>query len=166
LRKQFDAATKVSCRQAEIIEAQRDVQQVLSQARQLRSQIQNNAALALALDALIQKAEDVAGTPPAPFGLVLSKPPKEQPDLSSLMAKFAHIFSAINDGDSAPTSEAMQAFAAAQVIFADIMAKWIALTKDLPPMNTRLKQSGFAPIMLAPQSSAPAASQPCELETN
>ena len=166
LLKQFDAATKVSCRQAEIIEAQRNVQQVLSQARQLRSQIQNNAALASALDALIQKAEDVAGTPPAPFGLIPSKPPKEQPDLSSLIAKFAQIFSAINNGDSAPTSEAMQAFAAAQVIFADIMAKWIALTKDLPPMNTRLKQSGFAPIMLAPQSSAPAASQPCELETN
>jgi hypothetical protein len=167
LLKQFDAATKVSCRQAEIIEAQSNVQQVLSQARQLRSQIQNNAALALALDALIQKAEDVAGTPPAPFGLIPSKPPKEQPDLSSLIAKFAQIFSAINNGDSAPTSEAMQAFAAAQVIFADITAKWIALTtNDLPAMNTRLKQSGFAPIMLGPQSSAPASSPPCELETN
>jgi hypothetical protein len=61
----------------------------------------------------------------------------------------------------------MQAFAAAQVIFADITTKWIALTtKDLPAMNTQLKQSGFAPIMLGPQSSAPAASQPCESETN
>jgi hypothetical protein len=156
LQKQFEAATEVSRRQSEITEAQRNVQQLLSQARQLRSQVHDNAVLASALDALIQKAEDVAGAPPARFGLVPSKPPKEQPDLSSLSAKFARIFSAVNDGDAAPTVDAMRAFSAAQTDLAAVLAKWNAITtQDLPTLNIQLKQAGSAPIVIRPQAPAP-----------
>src|SRR6202167_663664 len=69
LQKQFDAATEVSRRQAEISEAQRGVNQLLLQARKVRSQVHDNASLVSALDALIAKAEDVAGAPPAHFGM-------------------------------------------------------------------------------------------------
>jgi photosystem II stability/assembly factor-like uncharacterized protein len=156
LQKQFEAATEVSRRQSEIAEAQRNAQQLLSQARRLRSQVHDNAALASALDALIQKAEDVVGAPPARFGLVPLKPPKEQSDLSSLSAKFERIFSAVNDGDAAPTVDAMRAFSAAQTDLVAVLAKWSALTtQDLPTLNIQLKQAGLAPIAIRPQAPAP-----------
>jgi photosystem II stability/assembly factor-like uncharacterized protein len=167
LQKQFEAATEVSRRQAKITETQRDVQQLLSQARQIRSQVQNNVALASALDSLIQKAEDVAGAPTARFGLVPSRPPKERPDLSSLSAKFARVFSAVNDGDAAPTVDAMRAFNAAQTDLAAVQAKWSALTtEDLPAINTRLKQGGLAPIIIGANGLSPVEKEPSELEIN
>jgi photosystem II stability/assembly factor-like uncharacterized protein len=167
LQKQFDAATAVSRRQSEISEAHRNVQQLLSQARQLRSQAQNNAAIVSALDALILKVEDIAGTPPPRYGAVPSKPPKEQPDLSSLGIKFAQIFSAINNGDAAPTVDAMQAFGAAQTELESVIAKWTSVsTRDLPAINTQLKQAGLAPIVIGPQGPAPVPEQPSEMETN
>ncbi len=165
LQKQFDAATAVSRRQSEISEAQHNVRQLLSQARQLRSQAQNNAALVSALHALIEKAEDIAGSAPLRYGAVPSKPPKEQPDLSSLSTKFAQIFSAINNGDAAPTADAMQAFRAAETELQSVMAKWTTLSaNDLPAMNAQLKQAGLAPIVIGPQGPAPGPDQPSNME--
>jgi photosystem II stability/assembly factor-like uncharacterized protein len=167
LQQQFELATEISGRQSEISEAQRSVKQLLSQARQLRTQVQNNSALASALDALIQKVEDVAGAPPARFGLVPSKPPKEQPDLASLSSKFAAIFSAVNSGDEAPTDEARKAFSSAQQSLATVIANWTALiAKDLPAVNALLKQAGFAPIIIGPDGPAPAEKQPSESDDN
>jgi hypothetical protein len=157
LQKQFDAATAVSRRQSEVAKAQHSMGQLLLQARQLRSQVPGNAALDAALDALIQKAEDIAGAPQAPYGSVPSRAPKEQPDLTSLSAKFAHIFSAVNDGDAAPTADAMQAFATAQTDLAAVMAKWTAVvTNDLPAVNIELKKAGLAPIAIGSQGPATA----------
>jgi photosystem II stability/assembly factor-like uncharacterized protein len=165
LQKQFDAATAVSRRQSEISETQYNVRQLLSQARQLREQAKNNSALVQALDALIEKAEDIAGAPPLRYGAVPSKPPKEQPDLSSLSTKFAQIFSAINNGDAAPTADAMQAFRAAETELESVIAKWTTLTaKDLPAMNAQLKQAGLAPIVIGPQGPAPKPEQPSNME--
>ena len=73
LQKQFDEATAVASSQSEIADTQREVQQLLRSAREVRSQAQNSAALATALDALIQKADDIAGPPPGPYGIVPSK---------------------------------------------------------------------------------------------
>ena len=157
LRKQFDAATEVSRRQSEVAGAKHSVGQLLLQARQLRSQVHGNAALDAALDALIQKAEDIAGAPQAPYGSVPSKAPKEQPDLTSLSAKFAHIFSAVNDGDAAPTTEAMQALVAAQTDLAAVVAKWTAvIANDLTAVNIELKKTGLAPIAISSQGPATA----------
>ncbi|MGA8071954.1 MAG: hypothetical protein WB995_00680 [Candidatus Acidiferrales bacterium] len=165
LQKQFDAATAVSRRQSEISEAQRNVRQLLSQARQLRSQAQNNAALVQALNALIEKAEDIAGAPPLRYGAVPSKPPKEQPDLSSLSTHFAQIFSATNNGDAAPTADAMQAFRATETELESVIAKWTSLTaKGLPEMNSQLKQAGLAPIVIGPQGPTPVPDQPSNME--
>ncbi len=167
LEKQFEAATKASHRQSEVAEAQRDVRQLLSQARQLRSQVHDNAELASSLDALIQKAEDVAGAPPEHFGTVPSKPLKDQPDLTLLSAKFARLFSAVNDGDAAPTADAMQAFAMAQTDLAAVMEKWKALiTIDLPAVNIQLKKAGLAPIVISSQRPATAEEQPQDTDTN
>jgi photosystem II stability/assembly factor-like uncharacterized protein len=158
LLKQFDASIEISRRQSAISEAQRGVQQLLSQARPFRSQIKNNASLATALDALIEKARDIAGPPPARYGVPPSKPAKEGPDLSSLAAKFAQIFSAINNGDAAPTVEAMGAIGAAESQTESVMAKWTTLiSRDLPAMNSQLKQAGLAPIDIYPHEPAPAA---------
>jgi hypothetical protein len=157
LQKQFDAATEVSRLQSEISEAQRGAQQLLSQAQGLHSQAQNKAALLAALDALIQKTEDIAGPPPGPYGIIPAKPTKEQPDLSSLATKLAQIFSAVNNGDAAPTADAMQAFDAAQADVNSVIAKWKdVLSEDLPSINSRLKHAGLAPIVIGqqgPQSS-------------
>jgi photosystem II stability/assembly factor-like uncharacterized protein len=155
LQQQFELATEISGRQSEISEAQRGVKQLLSQARQLRAQVQNNAALVSALDALLQKVEDVGGAPPAPFGLIPSKPPKAQPDFASLSSKFAAIFSAVNGGDEAPTAEARKAFSSAQQSLTTVMANWTALiAKDLPAVNTQLKQAGLAPIIIGRKRSS------------
>lgn len=163
LRKQFNAATEISYRQSELAEAQRSVRQLLTKARQLRSQVHDNAALASALDAIIQKGEDIGGAPPEHFGMVPSKPPKEQPDLTLLSAKFAQIFSAVNDGDAAPTVDAMKAFATAQRDLAFVMEKWNALTAtDLPAVNDQLRRAGLAPIVIA--THAPAEEAPAEEE--
>jgi photosystem II stability/assembly factor-like uncharacterized protein len=163
LRKQFDAATGVSRRQAEISEAQRSVNQLLSQARKARSQIHDDASLVSALDALIAKAEDIAGTPPAHFGMVPSKPAAEHTDLESLSRKLAKIFSAINDGDAAPTEDAMRAFIGAQTDGAAVMTKWNAvMTKDLPEMNGQLKQAGLPSIVIGAQGPAPAEEAPSD----
>ena len=161
LQKQFEAATEVSRRLSQISEAQRDVQQLLTQARQLRSQLHNNEALASALDALIQKADDIGGTPRNRFAPAdRTKPPKEQPDLASLSAKFAQIFAAVNNGDAAPTAEALKAFSAAQPDLTSVTAKWTAIkATDLPAINTQLKQSGLAPIVIGPKGPAPVAAQ-------
>jgi hypothetical protein len=150
LRKQFQAAVEVSHWQSEVHDSQRGVRQLLSQARQLRSQVKNNAALLAGLDTLVEKAQDIAGTTQNRFAPSNSpKPPKQQPDLASLGVKFAQIFSAVDNGDAAPTAEAMQALAAAQTNLAMVMEKWTALTtKDLPTVNTQLKQSGLAPIVI------------------
>jgi len=152
LQKQFDAATEVSLRQSEISEAQSAAQQLLSQAQPLHSRAQNNAALLAALEALIQKTEDIAGPPPGPYGIIPAKPPKEQADLSSLAAKLAQIFSAVNNGDAAPTADAMLAFEAAQADVNSVIAKWKdVLTKDLPSINSHLKRAGVAPIVIGRQ---------------
>ena len=136
LQQQFEVAIEVSRRQSEISEAQRSVKQLLSQARQLRPQARNNAALAAALDALVQKADDIGGTPRNRFA-PSNRPPKEQPDMASLSSKFAAIFSAVNSGDEAPTAEARKAFASTQQNLTTVMANWTALiAKDLPAMNT------------------------------
>ncbi len=158
LQKQFDVSIEISRRQSAISEAQRGVQQLLAQARPLRSQVESNAPLLAALEALIEKLEDIAGPPPARYGVPPSKPPKETPDFSSLAAKFAKIFSAINSGDAAPTAEAMEAIGAAESQTESIMAKWTALTsEDLPAVNAQLKQAGLAPIVIGPREPAPAA---------
>jgi photosystem II stability/assembly factor-like uncharacterized protein len=167
LQKQFDAAIEISRRQSEISEAQRGVKEVRLQARQLRAKVSENAALASALDAFISKAEDVAGTPPDRFGMVPSKPAKEHEDLESLNRKFARIFSAVNDGDSAPTADAMQAFGTAQTDLAAVMAKWAALTsKDLPALNGQLKQAGLASIAIGAQGPSPVEEDADESDAN
>jgi photosystem II stability/assembly factor-like uncharacterized protein len=168
LQKQFDAATGVAHVQSEIAEAQHGVQQILSQAQNRRSQVHDNSALLAALDALIMKADDIGGSPRARFGVIPSKPPKEQPDLSSLGAKFAQIFFAVNNGDAAPTVDAMQAFRAAQADNETVMARWTALTtKDLPAMNAQLQQAGIAPIVIGPQGpAAPVPAQPRTYDTD
>ncbi len=167
LQKQFDAATEVSLRQAEISDAQRNVKQLLWQARKLRSQVHDNAPLASVLDTLIAKAEDIAGAPPARFGMVSSKPPKVSPDLESLNRKFAKLFSAINGGDAAPTDDAMQAFNMAQTDLAAVMAKWSALTtKDLPEVNSHLTRAGLAPIVIGAQGPAPNEEAPGDDDMN
>ena len=168
LRQQFETATEVSHRLSEISGAQHDVKQLLSQARQLRPQAQNNTALVSALNALIQKAEDIAGTPQTRFGGgSQSKPPKEQPDLASLSSKFARVFSAVNDGDAAPTAEAMKAFASAQQSLATVIANWTTLTTtDLPAVNSQLKRAGLAPIIIGPDGPAPVEKQPNDTDSN
>jgi len=150
LQKQFGTAVEASHWQSEVNESQRGVRQLLSQARQLRSQVQNNATLLASLDALVEKADDIAGATQNRFAPSNPpKPPKQQPDLASLGAKFAQMFSAVNNGDAAPTAEAMQALSAAKTNLATVMEKWAALTtKDLPTVNTQLKQGGFAPIVI------------------
>ena len=143
------------------------MKEVLLQARQLRAKVSENAALASALDAFIAKAEDVAGTPPDRFGMVPSKPAKEHEDLESLNRKFARIFSAVNDGDSAPTADAMQAFGTAQTDLAAVMAKWAALTsKDLPALNGQLKQAGLAPIAIGAHGPSPVEEDADESDAN
>jgi photosystem II stability/assembly factor-like uncharacterized protein len=167
LQKQFDAAMEVSRRQAEISEAQRAVNQLLSQARKLRLQVHDHASLASAMDALIAKAEGVAGAPPAHFGMVPSKPAVGRADLESLSRKLAKIFSAINDGDAAPTEDAMRAFNMAQTDLAAVMPKWTALTtKDLPEVNSQLKQAGLPPIAIGAQASGPAEEAPGDEDMN
>jgi hypothetical protein len=167
LQAQFDAAIEISRRQSEISEAQRKVKEVLSQARQLRAKTNENAALASALDAFIAKAEDVAGSPPDRFGVVPSKPAKEHEDLESLNRKFARIFSAVNDGDSAPTADAMQAFRTAQTDLIVVMAKWATLTsKDLPALNGQLRQAGLAPIAIGAQGQSPVEEDADESDVN
>ncbi len=157
LQKQFDAATEVSRRQAEISEAQRGMNQLLSQARKLHSQVHDNASLVSSLDALVTKAEDVAGAPPAHFGMIPSKPTIEHADLETLSRKLAKIFSAINDGDAAPTEDAMKAFSTAKTDLLAVMAKWNALTtKNLPEVNDQLKKAGLPPIVIGAQGPAPA----------
>ncbi|MGB8542220.1 MAG: hypothetical protein WCD49_11350 [Candidatus Acidiferrales bacterium] len=161
LQKQFEAATEVSRRQAEISEAQRSVNQLLSQARKLHLQVHDNASLVSALDALAAKAEDIAGEPPAHFGMVPSKPAVERADLEFLSRKLAKIFSAINDGDAAPTVEAIKAFNNAKTDLAALTAKWNALTAtDLPEVNSQLKQSGLPPIVIGAQGPAPVEEAP------
>jgi photosystem II stability/assembly factor-like uncharacterized protein len=164
LQKQFETATEISHRQSEVSAAQRELQQILSQARQVRPRVHENAALASALDALIQKADDVGGTPRSRFAPVdPSKPPKGRPDLASLSEKFGQIFSAVNSGDAAPTADALRAFAAAQTTLAGLMAERTALiTKDLPAVNTQLKQAGLAPIVIGVKNSTPATTEPRE----
>jgi photosystem II stability/assembly factor-like uncharacterized protein len=163
LQKQFDGATEVSRRQAEISEAQRGVNQLLLQARRVRSQVHDNTALVSAMDALIAKAENVAGAPPAHFGMVPSKPAVELADLESLSRKLAKIFSAINDGDAAPTEDAMKAFSTAQTDLAAVMAKWKALTtKEVPEVNNQLKRAGFPAIVIGAQGPALAEEAPSD----
>jgi hypothetical protein len=162
LRQQFELATEVSHRQAEISEAQRDVKQLLSQGRQIQPQIQNNPGLISTLDSLVQKAEDIGGTPRNRFA-PSNQPPKEQPDLASLSSKFAAIFSAVNTGDAAPTAEAIKAFASAKQSLATVMSNWAALTtKDLPVVNSQLKHTGLAPIVIGPSGPAQVEKQPGE----
>jgi photosystem II stability/assembly factor-like uncharacterized protein len=166
LRQQFETATEVSHRQSEIREAQRNVKQLLSQARQLRLQVQNDAPLVAAMDSLLQKADNIGGTPRNPFAPG-NQPPKQQPDLASLSSKFAAIFSAMNSGDGAPTAEAMKAFASAQQNLATVIANWTALTTtDLPAVNSQLKRAGLAPIIIGPDGPAPVEKQPNDTDTN
>jgi hypothetical protein len=93
--------------------------------------------------------------------MVPSKPAVEREDLESLSRKLAKIFSAINDGDAAPTAEAMKAFSTAQTDLAAAMAKWNALTtQDLPEVNSQLKRAGLRPIVIGAQGPAPAEEAP------
>jgi hypothetical protein len=166
LQQQFQVATEISHRQSEISEAKRSVKQLLSQARQLRPQIQNNAALVSALDALVQKADNIGGTPRNPFAPG-NQPPKQQPDLASLSSKFAAIFSAVNSGDEAPTAEAMTAFASAQQNLSTVMVKWVVLiATDLPVINARLKKAGLPPIVIGYQGPATVEEEPNDTDTN
>ena len=163
LQRQFDASIEISRQQSAISDAQRGVRRLLSQAHPLRPQVTNNASLAAALDALIEKAEDIAGPPPARYGVPPSKPPKEEPDLSSLAAKFAQIFSAMNGGDAAPTAEAMAAIGEAESQTKSVIAKWNSLTSgDLPAVNSQLKQAGLAPIDIDLHKPAPDPAPPTE----
>ena len=163
LQKQFDAAMEVSRRQAEISEAQRGVNQLLAQARKVHSQVHGKASLVSALDALIAKAEEIAGAPPAHFGMVPSKPAVERADLESLSRKLAKIFSAINDGDAAPTEDATRAFNTAQMDLAAVMGKWNVLTtEDLPEVNGQLKRAGLPPIVIGAQGPAPVEEAPSD----
>jgi len=89
--------------------------------------------------------------------VVPSKPAAQRADLESLSSKLAKIFSAINDGDAAPTEEAIKAFSLAQTDLAAVIAKWKALTtKELPEVNGQLKQAGLPIIVIGAQASAPA----------
>jgi photosystem II stability/assembly factor-like uncharacterized protein len=149
LQKQFEAASAISRRQSEISEAQRDVKRLLSQAQAVRPQVQSNAGLLSSLDSLIQKAEDIAGPAPGPYGVVPTKPGNPGPDLGEVAGKFARIFSAVNNGDAAPTLDAMRAFEAAQAQLELVMAKWRRLiTEDIPAMNSRLQGVGLEPIVI------------------
>jgi hypothetical protein len=99
--------------------------------------------------------------------MVPSKPAVERADLESLSRKLAKIFSAINNGDAAPTEDALKAFSSAQTDLAAVMANWKALTtKDLPEVNSQLKRAGLAPIVIGAQGSAPAEEAPGDEDMN
>ncbi len=156
LHKQFSSATEVAHGQAEINEAQHDVRQLRSQIRQLRPQTQSNAALVSALDALDHTAETIGGTPPASaaYGIPV-EPSKDGVSLTFLGGQFAQIAFAVNSGDGPPTAEARKAFADAEPALAATLAKWNTLkTKDLPAVNSQLKQAGLAPIVIGPDGPA------------
>jgi len=155
LQKQFDAGSDVAHLQMQISEAQRGVEQLRSQIRDRRAQAQSNAALVAALDAVDHKAEAVSGTPPTPTAPGNApEPPQEHQSLAYLSGEFTQISFAVNSGDEAPTAEAMKAIAAARATLATTLAKWTELqTKDLPQLNSQLKQAGIAPVTVTGGSS-------------
>jgi photosystem II stability/assembly factor-like uncharacterized protein len=157
LQSQFQAGTEVSRFQSEISEAQRNVEQIRSQIRTVRTQAQSNAALTAALNALDQKALAIGGAPPAPpvpGGVPVPEAPKERESFTFLSGEFTQVSFAVNSGDEAPTAEAMKAIAAARTTLTATMAKWIELrTKDLPQINAQLKQAGLAPIVTGGRAS-------------
>ncbi|HTS12604.1 MAG TPA: hypothetical protein VMH00_10840 [Candidatus Limnocylindrales bacterium] len=165
LQRQFAVATEISRRQNEINSARHDVEQIISQIHQLRSQAGGNSGLTEALDSLNQKASDVGGTAPPPVAPGnRPEPPKDRTSLTFLGGEFMRVSFAVDAGDAAPTAEALKALAEAQKTLAATMAKWTAIkTRDLPSANAQLKKAGLAPIVIGlsgPRPESPRARRP------
>jgi len=150
LQKQFETANAIARNQGEVNMARGETQQVRAQIRDLRAKAAGNASLSSALDALGAKADAIGGTPPTPVAPGNQpEPPKERTSFTYLSGEFVQIFGAVNGGDAAPSTDALQALARARSVLAATTAKWNAVkTKDLPAVNAQLKQAGLPQIVI------------------
>jgi hypothetical protein len=151
LEKQFSLGAEIAQRQSEVNATLRQVEQFRSQLQQRSSKVTGDPALAGTLAALDRTAESIGGTRPTPVAPGNEpEPPKERSSLTFLSGQLAQIASAVNAGDSAPTAEAVSAFAEAQSTLSATMEKWTVLrAKDVPGVNQQLKQAGLEPLTTA-----------------
>ena len=145
LQKQFDTASEIARKQTEINGARTEITQLRSQIGKLREKASGNAGLTAALDALDHKVEAVDGLPrSSAAGGDEPEPPDEGASFAYLAGRFGQIASAVNTGDGAPTSEALQALTEAEGTLGATLSKWSALkSKDLPALNAQLRQAGI-----------------------
>lgn len=146
LTQQRDLEIKIAVSMAGSAQAYRDIRDLRRQLDALQTGLKND-----------QRNQEVIGATTALNSVLLriggsgqpQFPPPTEPTLSSLNGALTSLSVNVDSADAAPTEQAIQAFQIYQELIRRQLERWaLVKSKDLPALNTLLRQQGLPAISL------------------
>lgn len=151
LVKQFEMARQITAALAQSSAVYREANRLRARLQSLRSQAAAQSTSATAVEALDRKTEAIMGAPPAsnPDNFGVGDTSMDRTSLHFLSGALAGLENTIESADVAPTTDAIAAFRHDQQVLRTTLAQWNEVKrKDLPQLNTFLRQANLPPISL------------------
>jgi len=148
LMKQFTMAQQIAAAQTQLRDASREANRLHCELQSLRAKINEQPALASAVEALDKKVTTLTG-PQGPAGFGFEEPVTEQPTMRSVTAAWGALDRAVESADVAPTRDAVTAFEHDQKLTREVQRKWDEIkTKDLVSLNAALSRARLPALSL------------------
>ncbi len=148
LLKQFELAQRINSDSSRVSRAALDANPLREELKALEQKVQGKTALGKALAALSRMMNTVAGAPPAnPESYSINESGPDQASLRYLAGALGGLEALVESADVAPGPDAVAAFQNLHQQVMKTLALWDQVrTKDLPQLNTLLRQAGLPPV--------------------
>ena len=149
LVRQFELASKISARQAQVSEALQQIAELQKQLGARKKEVSEKSDVAKTLDELNQKLEAmVAADSDGGFGLYgLALPRKEADSLAKVASALNGLLSIVESADAAPTTDAVAAHEKWDKAAEVSLARWADFqNKDLTNANAALQKANLKPV--------------------
>ena len=146
LARQFDVTREIEAERLRAAFALREAKALRTQMAALRPEKDRPPSVIGALDAFT-KALDAAAGPPLPSEDYWDIEEIPQNTLRRVASSLAHLETAVQSGDAAPTPDALTGLAERKKLLADALGRWQGVVaNDLPKLNASLKAAGLLPL--------------------
>jgi hypothetical protein len=146
LVRQLDATREIEAERVRATLALREAKALRGQIAALRAEMGRPPSVSGALDAFT-KALDAAAGPPLPSEDYWDIDEIPQNTLRRVASSLAHLVSAVQSADAAPTPDALTGLSARKELLSDALGRWRGVVADdLPKLNASLKQAGLPPL--------------------
>ncbi len=147
LVRQLDLAREIEAERVRAALALAGVEALRKQVAALRAKKEGAPSVPGALDAFTG-AVDAAAGPPLPYEEYWDIDEIPQNTLRRAASSLAHLESAVQSADAAPTPDALTGLAERKKLLGDALARWRGvLADDLPKLNGSLTAAGIPPLV-------------------